>query len=407
MSPEAAAQFIREYALQNKDRVVSPPQGILRHAFVKAGIDSYPVLVDWDAVWGGLFYLLEGDPLPLRDSLLNLIDHIDPDGKGQRRIDITSYSAMPYQIRPFLMTGVALLCKRIGVDWLDDEAVGRLRNYLLYWHRNRRGRHGLLKWLHVDEGFADNGLQNWAWEPLSVEAVDLNSQLVREHWAFAGILESKGCSAEAAAQRKTADELIFRIENCLWNGEHGGYTSLYNPPRRFDPSIPITVHGYSNLWPLWIGITPPERAKRVIEEAVLSAEHLRSPLGIRSLSASDRCFNNMWHGYSNPMSGAPQTGPVFQSNCSNWQGPLWVVPNYMSVEILQRYGYADEARKLADQVVVFFAEQCKTHGGFHENYHSETGKPLCAPGIISWNLLLAYLHNHLEQPLFDSLRPLD
>lgn len=68
----------------------------------------------------------------------------------------------------------------------------RLENYLDYWHRHRPGRHGLLPWVHVDEGFADNGLQNWAWEQCAVEAVDLNSQLVREPWAFAQVLEMKG-----------------------------------------------------------------------------------------------------------------------------------------------------------------------------------------------------------------------
>lgn len=400
MTPEEASAFIRDYALSNRSRIVAPPEGILRHPFIKAGIDSYPVLVDWDAIWAGLFFMLEGDTDPLRDSLRNLIEHIDPDGKGQRRIDIVNYSAMPYQIRPFLQTGVSLLSRRIGVDWLDDAAIRKLRNNLLYWHRKRVNKHGLLTWLHVDEGFADNGLQNWAWEGCAVEAVDLNCQIVREHRALAWLLDQRGRAGEAAEHRALADDLVFRIETCLWHEEDGCYYSLYNPPRRFDPSVPIRVKGYTNLWPLWIGITPPERAKRVIENLILNEDEFRSPFGIRSLARSEHCFNNMRHGHSNPMTGAPQSGPVFQSSCSNWQGPIWVVPNYLCVEVLNRYRYRAEARALADQVVIFFAERCRDHGGFHENYHSETGEPLLAPGIVTWNLLLAWLHRHLEGSLF-------
>ncbi len=394
---------IRDYGLAIKNQVFSPPRGLLKHSFLQAGVTSYPVLVDWDAVWSGFFYLGEGDPAPLRDSLLNFLDHIGPDGKGQRRIDIERYSAMPYQIRPFLATGAWVLSREIGTDWLDESALTKLQNYLGYWHRERLGRHGLLTWLHVDEGFADNGLQNWSWESCAVEAVDLNCQLVREHLALARILEAANDPAGAARERQYARILAERVEAALWQEEFGGYAGLYSPPRRFDPSEPILVHGYSNLWPLWIGITPPERARRVIETLLLSEEQFMSPFGIRTLAKSDRCFNNMEHGYSNPMQGSPQLGPVYSSNCSNWQGPVWALPNLMALDILSHYGYKAEAEALAEKVVGFFAMALERDGCFHENYHSETGEPLCAPGIVSWSLCFAHAHKHLASPRFADL----
>ena len=142
---EAVAR-LRAYGRTLKPDLVRPARGILRREYLSAGIgETYPDLTDWDAVWAGIGFLLEGDPDPLRCSLLNLIDHIAPDGKGQRRIGFAGYSAHPYQIRPFLTSGCYALSRRVGCDWLDELALDRLDRYLLYWHTHRTGRTGLMR----------------------------------------------------------------------------------------------------------------------------------------------------------------------------------------------------------------------------------------------------------------------
>jgi len=315
------------------------------------------------------------------------------------------YSAMPYQTRPFLMSGCYALSRQIGCDWLDEADLDRLDRHLLYWHIHRTGREGLLRWLHVDEGFADNGLGNWAWEGCSVQGTDLNAQLVREHLGLAWILQQRGRHDRAGEHRELAARLVQRIEACLWQEDFGGYYSLYNPPERYRPSEPIRVRHYTNLWPLWVGIAPSERAERVIVEQILDPARFRARFGVRSMAADEPHFNNMRFGYGNPMSSAPQVGVVRESLCSNWQGPIWPVPTWLAVMALRRYGYADEAQRLAEDYLVFLADRLARDGGFTENYHSETGEPLHAMGIGSWYMLIWRLAAGDDTDLFPAWQP--
>lgn len=401
MNTETLIEKLTSYGLQIKPEIFRPAEGLLRYPYLSAGIKkTYPDLVDWDAVWAGLFYLELGDAEPLKYSLLNLIDHILPDGKGQRRIGTARYSAPPFQIRPFLATAAWLLTDKTDPGWLDSQALEKIHRYLEYFHIHRTGRSGLLKWLHVDEGFADNGLGNWTWEPLSVEAVDLNAQMVIEHRCFAALCDRAAHPDYASRHRAYADRLAQQIHAVLWNEEYGFYFSLYNPPERAIESSHIEVVHYTNLWPLWAGITPDDCADAVIRKYLLDSEHLLSPFGIRSMSASDPFYNNMVHGYTTPMLGSPQNGPVFQKRCSNWQGPVWALSTYLGVMCLARYGYRAEAESVAENFTTFLHEKLEQNGCFHENYNADSGEALAAPGIASWYLPAIRMLTHLDTPLF-------
>jgi hypothetical protein len=398
---EQDVSLLREYGEEIKGDLYRPAAGLLSLPYLSAGIgDTYPDLTDWDAVWAGAAYLMEGDPEPLRNSLLNLIEHVQPDGKGQRRIGVDRYSAPPFQIRPFLATGCFGLSRETNdVDWLGREGLEKLERYLLYRHEHRTGREGLIKWLHVDEGFGDNGLANWAWEPNSVEGTDLNAQMVLEHSATAWLAEKMGDGVRVDRHRHLARLLHRRLETFLWNEEAGFYFSLYNPAERYRRSKPIRCLQYTNLWPLWLGLAREDRARRVIEEYVLSKEHFWGPYGVRSMAISERHFHNARRGITQPLSEQGALGPTIEtSNSSNIQGPVWPMVNYLVALGLARYGYREQATELAEKMVRLFAWSVREHGCFYENHHSETGEPLAAPGIGSWCLMVHHLPEDVAAP---------
>lgn len=395
-----SSDILRAYAHSVKDIIYKPARGILRYPYLSASVGpTYVDTVDWDAVWAGCFYLREGDPEPLKSSLLNYIEHIAPDGKGQRRIGFKKYSAPPYQNRPLIVSGCWALSQVIGVQWLSADALDRLHAQLEYWHIHRRGREGLLKWLHVDEGFADNGMANWSWEPLAVQAVDLSAQLVREHLSLAWIMEQAN-DPRSAKHREYAAYLTHRIEHCLWDEEDGCYYALYNPPERWGESTFIKERQYLNMWPLWVGITPPDRAKRVIEKYLLSEDEFNSPFGVRSLSKASLYYNNMRVGFNTPMHGAPHTGPVAGSRCANWQGPVWVPATFIGIEILYQYGYHAEAEDFATRHLSNLAKLQQLHGGVFECFDAETGAGMMESALASWNLPISMVHEYMKQPLF-------
>jgi hypothetical protein len=397
-STDADVAALRRYAREILPQLLRPAEGLLRRPYLSAGVGStYPDLVDWDAVWAGAAYLRDGDPEPLRSSLLNLIEHVLPDGKGQRRIGARGYSAPGFQLRPFLATGCFVLSRETeDVGWLGHDGLERVARSLLYRHERHTGRAGLVRWLHVDEGFADNGPANWAWEPDTVEATDLNAQLVVEHAAVAWLADRLGDAARTRRHRDLAQLLAERIEAFLWDDERGFYFSRYNPADRYRAAEPIRCLHYTNLWPLWAGLASAERARRVIERHVLSEEAFWGPFGLRSMARSEPYFNNARRGLTQPMH--PSGHVVATSDCSNWQGPVWAPVNCLVATALARYGYAAEAAELAARTVSLFADGLRRHGCFHENYHSETGEPLAAPGIGSWCLMVSYLPADVAEP---------
>lgn len=388
-------QTIDSYSKKIKAQIYKRPSGILRYPYLTAGVKAFPYLVDWDAVWGGMSYLIDGDPDPLRNSLLNFLDHIVPDGKGQRVIKPKLYGAPVFQNRPFLATGVFILSRELNsTKWLPAWAWERLRSYLLYWHTHRTGRQGLLKWWQVDEGFGDNGLGNWAWDVNSVEAVDLNAQMTLEHSAAAWVATHLGRVNEAQEHRMYAEALQVRLQQALWDEKDGFYYSSYNPPERGQLPYPIRCLHYTNLWPLWLGLAREDQARRIIETYILNPEHFWSGYGVRSMAKSEPRYNNAIYGVTLPMIAPHGSGPAGSS--SNWQGPIWSITNYLVATALARYGYKDEARIAARRVIRVHAQSVRETGVFHENYDAETGQPLAHPGgIASWCLMLRFLPRHL------------
>ena len=387
----------REHVAAIKKKLVKPPSGYLRFPYVTAGHESYAYLIDWDAVWGGLTLLIDGESDPLKYSILNLLDHTQPDGKGQRVIRPTGYGAPAFHNRPFIALGAYILSREThSVDWLDDEQMARLSDNILYWHKNRIGRSGLAKWLSVDEGFADNGLGNWAWDENSVEAVDLNAQLVVENASVAWIAERRGNKFLAGRHRALAEQLVVRLNQFLWSEEKSAYFSLYNPSERRFPPYFIEVNHYTNLWPLWYGLAPKARANAMIENILLKPEQLWGPHGVRSMSKSDPNFNNAERGITLPMPARQITGPGINYRSSNWQGPLWTLTNYVAAMGLMRYGYREQAFEAGRRLIHCLAEGIRSHGSLYENYHSETGEPLASPGIASWAIMCVHLLDHLD-----------
>jgi len=108
---------------------------------------------------------------------------------------------------------------------------------------------------------------------------------------------------------------------------------------------------------------------------------MRSPHGIRSLSAFDRNCNNQ--AIINPY--------------SNWRGPIWINVNFLDWVALRRYGFTSEAHWLAVTLANDIHRDIERWGSMHEDYNAETGDGLAPTpeqspngkfaGFVGWNLL--------------------
>ena len=108
-----------------------------------------------------------------------------------------------------------------------------------------------------------------------------------------------------------------------------------------------------------------------------------SAYGVRSVSSADPRYDN-----------SNEIKPY-----SNWRGPVWVNENVMLSFGLARYGFHDDARRLADLVVGVLADDLRRQSTWHECYHAENGTGLAAPGFLSWNTLAALWHQQLNSTI--------
>jgi hypothetical protein len=181
-----------------------------------------------------------------------------------------------------------------------------------------------------------------------------------------------------------------------------------------------------------------ERLVRVLRYMLDESEFL-SPYGIRSMSKVHEAapFTLSHEGQEFRVDyepGESRTG-LFGGN-SNWRGPVWMPPNYLLIEALERYHhfYGDNlrvecptgsgiwmnleevARELSRRVTSLFrpAPQGGRHcdGGqrrfadetnwrdlvlFHEYFHAETGRGLGATHQTGWTALVVRLLEDLAR----------
>ena len=149
--------------------------------------------------------------------------------------------------------------------------------------------------------------------------------------------------------------------------------------RRRDGNV-VRRNAFSNYIPLTYGVLPIEEGRKVLQEHLMN-KNMLSPYGVRSLAKDDPSYNN----------------ECMIVPYSNWQGPIWVVANYLHITALNRYGLHEEAREVTKRVADILLKDLHNCGSLHENYCADCGGGL-APnadmnngkegGFISWNLLI-------------------
>ncbi len=115
----------------------------------------------------------------------------------------------------------------------------------------------------------------------------------------------------------------------------------------------------ATLLPLYAGCISKERAKQLVQ--LLHDTHL--------------------FGTTFPVPSVPINSPVFQP-LEFWQGPSWLNTNWLIIDGLQRYGYHQEAKQIADQSIEMVAT-----GGAFEYFSPLTGEPAGADNF-SWTAAL-------------------
>ncbi len=296
-----------------------------------------------------------------------------------------------YHAQPFLFQG-ALAYMKLTQDVAWGKAIfEKLAKYLNFFFVENKAPMGLLRYRVGWYGGIDNDVAHTFFLPDSTVPCDLPSLVVMECRAGAQMARELGMEGKAAQWAGKAQGLADAVNAHLWVEEEDSYA----PYNLLEGRATLRLGGLglsgeigryafqtsTNLMPLWAGIAPRDRAKRMIDRYLLDANHFWSDFGIRSLSAKSEYYNNARWG--NPT----RFGDHRRMTNSNWQGPVWFPTCYFMCQALCLYGYQEKAFELARKIVGTMARGIVESGSMAENYHGDTGAPLYAKKFGSWNVL--------------------
>jgi len=183
--------------------------------------------------------------------------------------------------------------------------------------------------------FSDQGYENMGWKDAGEAVVYPDGSQVRQPKALcelqgyvydakqrmAEIYEALGSPERAQAMRSQAAALRTAFDRAFWVESEGTYAFTLDPDKR-----PVATVASNAGQCLWSGIALPERAGRVVER--LLRDDMWSGWGIRTLSANNPSYNP--YSYQN--------------------GSVWPHDNGIIAAGFKRYGYTDEANRLARSV---------------------------------------------------------
>jgi len=373
-------------------------------------VGHYKQAYDWDSL---LFAEAVGRLLGIKWLLLagvkNFLAHQLEDGFVPRTISPSQIWDKGDACKPFMCQMLYPALQR-GDITVDDLAplLAPIERLLAYYRRHRWHEESqLYHWKNVLESGVDSNpsllapreahvSENLTGEPVvrypdgRLLATDLNAYMYAELLAFSRICALCGKDRWARQYEALAAELQEKIETTLWCDDIGMYTNV-------DPLTGerIMIRSWTGLAPTLFGVSTERHARSVITENILSEEHFFRPCGIASMAASELLYNQ-----------APRA-MYGQAVVCNWSGPSWILPNALVARFLATFDeYRAYARNLARRVLRAVLHDLFNNGTMHENYDSETGRPLWAPRFMSWNVLVLELASLLESdPSFTEPTP--
>lgn len=379
---------IDQYCEDLVENIIYPPRGMLSYHYItpskiKKGVihrelGNYTQQYDWDTFFIGIA-ISKSVPEKInffKEALLNFLAFTTDSGKTPRTISPIKFWDPYDQHKPFLAQGCLLVSETLNdYSWIDDWIWNKLISFLRFWEETR-GFHGLARWKSALESGPDNNptivnLPNYA-----AESVDINCYLFKEYEAMAKIAQQLGKDSKEWEQKMNL--LKIQINSTFWDEEEGIYYDVNNFS---DTDIDfIKVKSWTCFLPLWAEVASKKQAEILVKKHIMSSEFL-SLNGLRTIPNDNPIYNTAkrWLIYEHSENR--------RRVISNWQGPVWILPNWLITIGLAKYGYKKEAEEIAKRVIKLLQKDLKETGTMHENYDPETGKGLWSPDFGSWNLL--------------------
>ncbi|MCK4678538.1 MAG: hypothetical protein KAT48_10435 [Bacteroidales bacterium] len=210
-----------------------------------------------------------------------------------------------------------------------------------------------------------------------LECLDLSLMVVNEMRHLAKMAEELGRSQESGVWKQEADHISALINEVMWDDS----SKFFYHVNRVDHSFffldrDLRRQEIIGFLPLWANAITPERADLLIQTLTDTTKFWRK-YGVPTLAADD---------------------PWYSPNvdyCCKWNGPVWLLWDYMVFEGLVNYGYNELAIELADKMMLAVSTQLSKNHNFWESYSPDNEVLNCPPNYI-WDAIIAKLMVDVE-----------
>ena len=298
----------------------------------------------WDCCFQNLgVELLE--PRLAEDALLLFIENQRPDGKIP--MFVCSTWVRPHlSISPLLgWAGVRLVRDR-GDRALAARLLPALEHNTHWWRTQRTTRFGLVFGHEGQESGNDNSP---LYDRGPIVACDLNSYLLLQMRACATLASELGDETHASALRAEADRFARQMVDVLFDADAGLFWPIH-----LESGERIKIKTPHCFTPLLADVPLPEaKCRQAIEGVLLNPAHFCGDVPFPMVAYDEACYDAE----------------------DFWRGPTWMNIAYLMLRILDKYGYADEARSARETLYRILIEDRSQH----EWFNSQTGEGLGAP----------------------------
>lgn len=391
---EKYVRIIKDYVANHYTKMLREPSGILAHRFIVPGSCYSEELWDWDS-WLTDLALRELNGIANiadyeKGCILNFLEHTDENGKmpivvSSKRCGFDFVKKEETNIhKPILAQHALFVCDRVGdAAWLQPH-FDKLKKYIGFYFEHCRHESGLFFWIDDCAIGVDNDPCTFYRPDKSSASILLNCFMYKELLAMEALSRKFAEEDNAVWYRDQATELREAIQRECWDERDGFFYSVdlnllpidktqilhAGSPRHWNCLLQ-RIEVWSGFLAMWAGIATKAQAERMVREHYSNPKTFFAPYGVRTLSKMEKTYR-------------------VETSCnpSCWLGPVWGISNYMVFQGLRAYGYAREARALAEKTVELFGKDIEQCGEMHEYYDPETGEGISNQGFQSWNFLV-------------------
>ena len=205
-----------------------------------------------------------------------------------------------------------------------------------------------------------------------LECLDLSLMAINEMNCLSQMAKILGIESDMKYWKETSVKMSDRINAKMWNEKDGFYYHINREDDSwFFMDRDLRRQEIIGFLPMWAGVCNDEQAARLVETLTDTTKFWRK-YGVPTLSAHDQWYS-------------PNV-----DYCCKWNGPVWLLWDYMVFRGLLNYGYDELAIELADKMLLAAGTQLSKNHNYWESYSPDNDVLNCPPNYI-WDAIIARL----------------